>query len=56
MIQNIVTQAELQTLISRINTQTKFYASPSADDNPAEIYGGTWQRIEGRFVIGAGGV
>ena len=30
----------------------KFYVSPTSE-NPASIFGGTWEQIEGQFVLGA---
>lgn len=35
------------------NKYRKFYISPTSE-NPASIYGGTWERIIGRLIIGAG--
>lgn len=41
----------ISTLDEKIN-KTKFYVSPTSED-PAEIYGGDWEKIEGRLIIGA---
>ena len=35
-----------------IKSQQKFYVSPTSE-NPASIFGGTWEQIEGQFVIAA---
>lgn len=42
----------ISTLDEKIN-KTKFYVSPTPED-PAEIYGGDWEQIVGRLIIGAG--
>lgn len=42
----------ISTLDEKIN-KTKFYVSPTPED-PAEIYGGDWEQIEGRLIVGAG--
>lgn len=31
----------------------KFYVSPTSE-NPASFFGGTWEQIEGQFILGAG--
>lgn len=41
----------ISALDEKIN-KTKFYVSPTPED-PAEIYGGDWEKIEGRLIIGA---
>lgn len=35
-----------------IKSQQKFYVSPTSE-NPASIFGGTWEQIEGQFVLGS---
>lgn len=42
----------ISALDEKIN-KTKFYVSPTPED-PAEIYGGDWEQIVGRLIIGAG--
>lgn len=37
--------------LNKINNAVKFYSSPTPE-NPADIFGGKWERLKGRFLWG----
>lgn len=57
MIQNIIdgtTPIKSQALLNSVYPLGKVYIS--ADNiSPASLFGGTWERIEGKFLLGTGG-
>lgn len=46
-------QQVLAAVVERDHPVGSLYISENAT-SPAELYGGTWERIEGRFIMGAG--
>lgn len=45
-------QQVLAAVVERDHPVSSLYISDNAT-SPAELYGGTWERIEGRFIMGA---
>ena len=43
----------LETQVNLMRSKTRIYVSDT-DENPATIYGGTWERIKGSFLWGIG--
>lgn len=46
-------QQVLAAVVERDHPVGSLYISENAT-SPAELYGGTWERIEGKFIMGAG--
>ncbi len=49
-----LTAQELENALAAERAKVKFYATPDAEENPAELFGGDWTRIENRFLLGIG--
>lgn len=49
-----LTAQELENALAAERDKVKFYATPDAEENPAELFGGDWTRIENRFLLGIG--
>ena len=45
-------QQVLAAVVERDHPVGRLYISENAT-SPAELYGGTWERIEGKFIMGA---
>ena len=46
--------SDLSAMVEGIRAKIKIYITPSADDDPALIFGGKWERIKDRFLLAAG--
>ena len=54
-IDNIISEVKRKPFIDNIYPVGSIYLSLSENFSPARAFGGTWERIENKFLLGAGG-
>lgn len=54
LLEDIPALSYIAKLIEAERAKVKLFITPDAEDDPAVLFGGTWERIENRFLLGIG--